>query len=158
MQRSLACLLAVALLLGAAPAPASAGVLDSISQGLKNAWGAVWTSLSGLAQTVECKAVDWAKVSLSPCLLAPADNLCTADCQSNLVALAAAGQACIDKMIADVAQVGNTTATDRWEEQLTACNITFTVPNAAAASARGSVLLPLAVLTASMLLLELLRP
>lgn len=61
-------------------------------------------------------------------------------------------------MIEDVAQAGNQTATARWEEQLAACNVTFAMPNAALPSAYGGLLLPLAVMAATLVLLELLRP
>lgn len=45
--------------------------------------------------------MDWTRVSLSPCLLAPDDDLCTSTCKSNLDALATAGQACVSPLAAN---------------------------------------------------------
>lgn len=63
----------------------------------------------------------------------------------------------IQQIIDAIAKAGDQNATDRWEAQLTACNITYTKPTNGA-TAYGSILLPLLVMAASMALVELLRP
>lgn len=63
----------------------------------------------------------------------------------------------IQKIIDAIAKEGDQNATDRWEAQLTACNISYTKPTNGA-TAYGSVVLPLVVMAASMALVEMLRP
>ncbi|KAL4420740.1 hypothetical protein ABPG75_010396 [Micractinium tetrahymenae] len=157
-MRRFAVPLLLGLLLVACAVPAQAGlggIIDTVTGALTGAWETVKDAVTGAYTTVECKVVDWATTNITICAETPASNLCTSECKAELDKVP---DACIQKIIDAIAQAGDQNATDRWEAQLTACNISYTKPTNGAVTAYGSVLLPLVVMAASMALVEMLRP
>ncbi|EFN50819.1 hypothetical protein CHLNCDRAFT_59404 [Chlorella variabilis] len=106
----------------------------------------------------ECTAVNWATFDMGPCENAAEDNLCPEDCQAQLQKLP---QACLDRLVTQIGSQGNETISERLEAQIEACGMNFTLLStngSPRASAYGSLVVPLVVLLASMLLLGLLGP
>lgn len=106
--------------------------------------------LSPPASFTEC-AVEGATFDMTPCWEAP-DSTCTEACRTQLDKLS---QPCLDRVASAVVDTGSVNATAKLNTTLAACNETFTYV-AGALGAYGTLLLPLAVLAASMALTELL--